>query len=224
MPPGSLATGMANVGLGPDSGALIGITTQGGKIVRWREGLTLTYCVLEGTFSSQDRYTSVRDSMQAATGDWQEICGIQFEHRADLDQSPGTQNPGVLFTVREINANGQFIASAFFPTDPRNRRRVLIDPSYFNSNMTFDRVGVLRHELGHVLGLRHEHISSNAPAACPDEPLFGITPLTAYDPQSVMHYFCGGVGTRELLLTELDKIGVQKLYGPAFDGYFFDDE
>jgi Dual-action HEIGH metallo-peptidase len=224
MAPGSLAAGIANVGPEPDSGALVGITTQGGKIVRWREGLTLTYCVLEGTFSGQDRYTFARDNMQAATADWQEICGVQFRHRTELDQSPGTQNPGVLFTVREIDANGAFIASAFFPTDPRNRRRVLIDPSYFSDSLSFDQVGVLRHELGHVLGLRHEHIRSNAPAACPDEPLFGTTLLTEYDPRSVMHYFCGGVGTRELLLTELDKLGAQKLYGPSFDGYFFADE
>jgi hypothetical protein len=224
MPPGSLVTGFAVIGPEPNSGALIGITTQEGKIVRWREGLTLTYCVLKGTFSSEERYATVRDNMQAAVSAWQEVGGIQFQHRAELDESSGTQNPGVLFTVREINASGQFIASAFFPTDPRNRRRVLIDPSYFNPSLGFDKVGVLRHELGHVLGFRHEHISSNAPAACPDEPLFGTTPLTAYDPRSVMHYFCGGVGSRELLLTQLDTIGIQKLYGPSFDDYSFTDE
>jgi hypothetical protein len=222
--PGSLAAGIANVGPEPDSGALVGIITQEGRIVRWREGLKLTYCVLRGTFSSPERYALVRENMQRATEDWQGVCGIRFEHRTDLDESAGTQNPGVLFTVREIDAGGQFIAAAFFPTDPRNRRRVLIDGSYYDDNLRFNKVGVLRHELGHVLGFRHEHIRSEAPAACPDEPLFGTTSLTAYDPRSTMHYFCGGVGSSELLLTELDKLGSQKLYGPSFDGFFFTDE
>jgi hypothetical protein len=224
--PGSLETGIANIGsnIGSMSEALVGIIAAGGKIVRWQENLTLTYCVLRDTFTNQERYELVRENVQKATEDWQGVCGIRFEHRAVLDDSPGTQNPGVLFTVREFDAGGQFIATAFFPTDPRNRRRVLIDGSYFAPDLRFDKVGVLRHELGHVLGFRHEHIRSDAPAACPDEPLFGTTPLTAYDPQSVMHYFCGGVGSAELALTELDKLGSQKLYGPPLDQFFFVEE
>jgi hypothetical protein len=204
----------------PQSDALVGIV-QNGKLVRWKEGLVLTYCVLKGTLFSQERYQLVCDSMKKATEDWQKTCGVHFEHKAELDESPGTENPGVLFTVRGIDAGGQFIAAAFFPNDPANRRRVLIDPSYFDQDLGFDKAGVLRHELGHVLGFRHEHIRSGAPAACPDEPLFGTSELTQYDPRSVMHYFCGGVGSRELAMTELDRIGSQKLYGPPFDMFFF---
>jgi len=222
--PGGLGVGITNIQPDPQSASLVGIITQGGKIVRWREGVTLTYCVLRGTFSSQEQYALVRVNMQKATADWQRVCGVQFEHSADLDESPGAQNPGVLFTVRGIDAGGQFIASAFFPNDPSSRRRVLIDGSYFNTSLRFDKVGVLRHELGHVLGFRHEHIRSDAPAACPDEELFGTTPLTAYDPQSVMHYFCGDVGSAELAVTEVDKLGSQKLYGPPFDQFSFVEE
>jgi hypothetical protein len=119
-----------------------------------------------------------------------------------------------VFAVREFDASGQFIASAFFPNDPRNRRRVLIDPSFFAANLSFDRIGVLRHELGHVLGFRHEHIRSGAPPACPDEDVFGAIDLTRYDPQSVMHYFCGGLGTRELRITAIDRNGSRQVYGP----------
>jgi hypothetical protein len=226
--PGSLQTGIVNIQPDPQSAALVGIITQEGKIVRWREGLTLTYCVLSGTFSSQEQYELVRENMQQATEDWERICGIRFEHRAELDDSPGTQNPGVLFTVREFDAGGQFIASAFFPTDPRNRRRVLIDPSYYDPGLRFNKVGVLRHELGHALGFWHEYIRGDAPAACPDEPLFARggmpTALTAYDPKSVMHYFCGGVGSSELALTEIDKLGAQKLYGLPLDQVFYVEE
>ena len=73
---------------------------------------------------------------------------------------------------------------------------------------------MLRHELGHVLGFRHEHIRVEAPAACPDEDIADISILTGYDPKSVMHYFCGSVGNKKLLITDLDVVGSQKLYGP----------
>jgi len=78
---------------------------------------------------------------------------------------------------------------------------------------------VLRHELGHVLGWRHEQIRSEAPAICPDEDTANTVDLTQYDPQSVMHYFCGGVGSRDLAITDVDKIGSQKVYGLPFDSF-----
>jgi hypothetical protein len=109
---------------------------------------------------------------------------------------------------------GALIAAAFFPNDPVDRRRVIIDPVYYAADLGFDRVGILRHELGHVLGFRHEHIRSQAPPLCPDEETDGVLNLTDYDPQSVMHYFCGEVGSRELTITELDRIGAQVVYGP----------
>jgi hypothetical protein len=201
---------MADVGT--RQAALTGIM-ENGRIVRWREGTVLSYCVLRNTFSSDEEYELARDSMRAAVLAWEETCGVTFEHRDELDQSPTTQVAGVLFTVRKIDAGGRFIAAAFFPNDPPPRRRVLIDPSFFAETLSFDRVGVLRHELGHVLGFRHEHIRSGAPPACPHEDTFDTVDLTQYDPQSVMHYFCGGVGSRDLAITETDRKGAQRVYG-----------
>ena len=199
------------VGLVPrQSPALVGITDNG-RIVRWAPGVVLSYCVLRNTFETNDRYEEVRESMRGATEEWEEVCGIEFEHREDLDDSPTTTPDGVLFPVRGFDAGGRFIAAAFFPNDPRNRRRVVIDPSYFRTS--FDHRGVLRHELGHVLGFRHEHIRSGAPALCPDETTVDTIDLTGYDPQSCMHYFCGGVGSRDLKITEVDKDGARKVYG-----------
>lgn len=202
---------------------LIGILGPDGKPVRWRPGTVLSYCVLKNTFTSDDRYELARENMAAAVEEWESTCGVNFEYRPELDDSPTTTPAGVLFTVREIDAGGRFIASAFFPNTPPNRRRVLIDPSYFDEDLGFDRVGVLRHELGHVIGFRHEQISTHAPAACSGEDTGDIIVLTEYDPHSVMHYFCGGVGTRELAITDLDRNGSQSLYGPPLNTFSFVD-
>ncbi len=199
---------------------LVGIT-QGGRIVRWAPGVVLTYRLARDSFTSQQRYELVRDGMAEATTAWEETCGVKFQYRSDLDTQPGVGPAGAVFVVREFDAGGQFIAAAFFPNDPRNRRRVLIDPSFFAGDLSFDRIGVLRHELGHVLGFRHEHIRSGAPPACPDEDVFGTIDLTQYDPQSVMHYFCGGVGTRELRITAIDRNGSRQVYGPPLSSLQF---
>ncbi len=185
--------------------------------MRWSPGTVLTYCVLRNTFPREEWYEEVVANMQLATEAWEATCGVRFEYVARLDSSASVRPSGVVFPVRYIGAGGAFIAAAFFPNDLPARRRMLIDPSYFTT--TFDHVGVLRHELGHVIGCRHEHIRSGAPPLCPDEDTTGTINLTAYDPQSVMHYFCGGVGSRKLEITQLDRIGAQQLYGPPLRAF-----
>jgi len=186
---------------------------QGGRIVRWRPGLELSYCVLKSTFPNNEQYMKVGSAMNEATKAWEEACGVDFAYRADLDESETVKPKGVLFTVRFLDVGATFIAAAFFPNDPPDRRRILIDPSFFAPDLGFDQVGVLRHELGHVLGFRHEHIRSGAPPDCPDEDTADTIDLTQYDPKSVMHYFCGELGSKTLEITDMDKAGAQKVYG-----------
>ncbi|WP_437692032.1 hypothetical protein [Sorangium sp. So ce176] len=206
-----------NVPAGPEGEGLIGIL-QDGKLVRWPPGFVITYCVLRSTFRDEREYATARANMLAATRDWEATCGVSFRHVAELDGSGG-RPAEVVFPVRLFNAGGRFIAAAFFPHEPAPRRQVLIDPSYFSPSLGFDPVGVLRHELGHVLGFRHEHIRSGAPPVCPREDASQTIDLTAYDPRSVMHYYCGEVGSRDLAITELDVQGSQRVYGMPLSSF-----
>jgi hypothetical protein len=116
-----------------------------------------------------------------------------------------------VFNVRPIDAGGQYIAAAFFPANPRSARELVVDDSIFDPKLSV--VGVLRHELGHTLGFRHEHTRPEAKKCFEDNNWRALTP---YDSASVMHYpQCNGTNTWELPLTARDIQGVEALYGPA---------
>jgi hypothetical protein len=199
------------------------VHVAGGKVACWWRGQrTLRYAVVRASFPSQELYQRTVSDMAAAGGDWQALCGpcaVEFKHAAEHDGITTMQQFGDLagsdklrFVVVYNDSGGNFIAAAFFPNDPWNRRIVQIDPSYYSPTLSFPGRGVLRHELGHVLGYRHEHIVGIP--GCNREGN-DWRPLTPYDPHSVMHYFCGGGGTMKMEFTDLDGRGHHRLYaGP----------
>jgi hypothetical protein len=180
--------------------------------VRWPENLPINFCINKSSFSSEANYEMVKRNILTAMNDWMHVCNINFKYRPVFDNRNYFHgNSDVDFVVVEYNAEGSFIAKAFFPRDPVQERNLIIDPSYYTTQ--FNKVGVFRHELGHILGFRHEHISPDAPTACPDEIITGTLALTKYDPKSVMHYFCGGVGSLKLEISHSDTAGSVQLYG-----------
>jgi len=194
---------------------LIVLVGAEGKPIRWRPSTPLTYAVLRRTFRSDAEYNTVVNAIGAASDEWEKWCAIDFQHRPDLDGAPGIRVPGVTFVVRGIDAGGAFIADAFQPNAPENDRRILVDWSYFT--MDYDPTGVFRHELGHVLGFRHEHIRAlpnGIEPNCPPEPTAYTKAITEYDPKSVMHYPCQGVDNKELALSADDRAAAATLYGP----------
>jgi hypothetical protein len=192
---------------------LVAETDEEGRIKRWAPGLVLTYAVLKRSFLQPEHYDIVVDAMHTATNDWESICGVQFEYRTELDGGfLGDERP--LFVVEWQPQQKNYIAVAFFPDWLVERRRIIIFDMFFDSSSYYEPAGILRHELGHVLGFRHEHIHGDAPVGCPKEDTASTFNFGAYDPQSVMHYLCGGVGDRALKFTQIDREGARTLYGP----------
>lgn len=188
------------------------------------ERYDLTYCISDD-FGA--RKGEVVESFIAAGREWEEIADIDFRYLPEHDARCNNRNAQVLFNVSPTtDPFARYIARAFFPNyKERERREVLVnleshdglaeDP---DTEGDYTLQGVMRHELGHVLGFRHEHIRDEADAFfCREDEDF--RPLTEYDAASVMHYpQCNGEGDWGLELTAVDQRGAAFFY-PDFDDF-----
>ncbi len=165
----------------------------------------LTYCV-STTFGTN--HTAAKNAMAQAAAAWEAAADVKFVYVAAQDGTCTATNSNVLFDVRPTNSNGEYTARAFFPGSSRSGRNVLIDNTAFNSSLK----GVITHELGHVLGFRHEHTRPESGTCFEDTNWRALTP---YDSASVMHYpQCNGTNSWwNLAITAKDKQGAVALYG-----------
>ena len=188
------------------------VNRVGGQDDIWSNSqkVNLSYCVSNEFGSSKTRMIN---EMAQATDDLEAVADIAFQYVPSQDGNCTGSNSNVLFAVRPWNSGG---ACAFFPSGGGCvARTVVININDFDSNPAYGDVttlGVLRHELGHVLGLRHEHIRASPPD-CTEGGSFRA--VTAYDSDSMMHYpWCGGAtNTGDLIVTPLDGQGLELLYG-----------
>jgi hypothetical protein len=174
----------------------------------------LTYCV-STAFGSN--YQRAKDEVSRAVQDWMNVTGVRFEYVSSADSSCTDANSAVEIPVRptsEIDG-----ACAFFPDQDGNPHctsagRALVLNYAYMDGVGWYTLGIVRHELGHVLGLRHEHIRSGS--SNPDCQESGYRNLTEYDVSSVMHYpWCLGNSVSGTIITVRDGLGIKKVYGEA---------
>ena len=184
------------------------VNTVNGSDDKWSpaEATNLTYCV-STEFGA--RHADVVSAMEGGAALWEQASSqVDFTHVPSADANCTTSNNSVLFSVEPVQTS-QYIARAFFPSTPASQQNVLIDDSIWSAG-AWTPANVLGHELGHVLGFRHEHTRPEAGTCFEDN---NWRPLTPYDSSSIMHYpQCNG-SSDDLSMTSTDVAGVVSLYG-----------
>jgi hypothetical protein len=166
----------------------------------------LSYCV-STDFGA--RHDDIVSTMASATELWRsQPSKIDFIYDSSADADCTTGNASVTFSVEPVETS-KYIARAFFPSDPKSKRNILIDDSVW-THPSWTPTNILGHEIGHVLGLRHEHIRPEAGTCFEND---NWRPLTDYDSSSIMHYpQCNGTSA-DLSMSDTDRAGILKLYG-----------
>ena len=194
-------------GLGATEQGLIINRVNGGDD-KWPAGTTLTYCISRKSFGS--RYSAMVTATASATSAWESASsGINYVHASQYDDNCTARTSGVVFNIRQV-CTGQYLARAFFPSTSRRGREILVDCTSFGNIKPWSLAGVMRHELGHTLGFRHEHTRPESGRCFEDTRWRALTP---YDSASVMHYpQCNGTNNGDLNLTASDKSGADAVY------------
>ncbi|KAK7905873.1 hypothetical protein LTR67_000597 [Exophiala xenobiotica] len=149
-----------------------------------------THPIMTSTFDNKDNADLATKLLQQAGKLWNSCgCGVTFTATTD----PKKAHFDVVYNK---NGNDGATAMAFFPN---NIDKVYIYPEAFNDPSTKSQLlNTFTHELGHVLGLRHEHAAAEG----------GAVQIGEMNPNSIMSY---NRETRSL--QQSDRSGLLKIYG-----------
>ncbi len=197
------------------------------------EALDIKYCVSNLFQSSYAPFNKNQVVTDAATAmrDWEKVVNVRFRYISAQDSTCTETNSNVDFAIIPITdagVSGCAMNKKMWngPTlGCYNTAGIKVDGGMLGMNYSEidgvpSSIGVFRHELGHMLGFRHEHPWKPGDQCTGEVPYLEESDrtgrrLTDYDVQSVMHY-TGGSCTpteTEFVLSQLDGVGARSIYG-----------
>ncbi|KAI0173654.1 hypothetical protein GGR52DRAFT_398318 [Hypoxylon sp. FL1284] len=176
-----------------------------GKAYRFARNSVVTFNTNRGSFPCSNDADHATRSLDAAAREWNDgKFGVSFQKVED--------NEPAVFRL-EYKYKQHSLAKAFFPnrTLQRTQPKLAVYPSAFEAECYHNMVNVFRHELGRILGLRHEFAEEQEPRSTSVK--FGDN-----NESSVMNYFDHPSKWR---IQKSDYEGVKAFY--AFSGSRYRD-
>ena len=103
---------------------------------------------------------------------------------------------------------------AFFPYTSIQERIMYINYNQIYTYAKHVQSGIIKHELGHILGLRHElaRVDCKWASCYKQEDYFEPWILSSCDKNSIMTYLCTDLNNFPYTITDGDKKGINLLY------------
>jgi hypothetical protein len=165
------------------------------RFSRWKPGSTVTFTVIKTSFPSRKWASFAKRALVEAAEDWNaRDVGIQFQLVRQSERA--------VFALKYYRAPSDYLADAFAP-DSKNRTLYIFNTP-FQREYWPHLTNIFRHELGHVLGLRHEDAATR-------EPEIPSVELTPANNLSIMNFYSDLQHFGECSIQESDVMAIRKL-------------
>lgn len=159
---------------------------------RWKPGAVVTYSIAVESFPSKGYANFAKRALVEATDDWNSRdVGVRFRLVS--------QGEPAVFALKYYRAPSRFFADSFFP-DSKDRILYIFKFAFRREHRKY-MANIFRHEIGHVLGLRHEEAETRESAV----PSVALTPQNSL---SIMSYF---TDPSKIRIQDSDIAAVRKL-------------
>lgn len=142
----------------------------GGSIPRWKKGQVIQFAVLARGFPTSSHAIFSAYKLNEAAIQWNSLnIGVTFKWVSKLEDAA--------FVLAYGGDKGSVLARAFFPNS-NDLNTLFVYQKAFDTAISPYQTNIFLHELGHVLGLRHEFAAREG----------GAVPFGPTNPRSVMSY------------------------------------